>query len=414
MISTGTDIKPLEILLFLRKVKSANFFEQMKGRGTRVVDDESFAQVTPHVPGGKTHFVLVDAVGVYVSAKTDEQPLEKQPTVPLQKVLTDVALGRWRRKPELLPTLLTRLSRVQRRLNKPGMERAAEALRQASGGKDLRGIIVDLSNALDPDECLRKAQEETGLEEPGAVARKAAAEHLASVALLPFDLPEFRAALLDVQARDEQVIDTTSKDVLLNAGWNIQARDAARRTVTSFHAYIAANRDAITALQIFYSQPRRTPLTEETVRQLAEAIAAPPLHLTTDKLWQAYEALQPARVRQGTSSKRTLADLVALLRYTMVHETDEEALLEPYRATTERRFADWLARQTQLRGEPFNEDQLKWLELIRDTIANSLTIERQDFEFGQLFKFGGWGRANKVFGGGLNPLLQDLNKELAA
>lgn len=414
MVSTGTDIKPLEILLFMRKVKSANFFEQMKGRGTRVIDDESFAQVTPNVPSGKTHFVLVDAVGVYESAKTNEPPLEHEPRVPLQKVLNDIALGRWRRKPELLPTLLTRLSRVQRRMSKPGMASAAEHLRQTSGGKSLSTIIMDLSNALDPDVCMREAQTATACDEPSAVALREACERLASVALLPFDQPEFRAALLEVQARDEQIIDTISQDTLLDAGWNVQARDAARRTVISFREYIEANKDTITALQVFYSQPRRTPLTEETLRPLATALALPPLNLTTDKLWQAYEALNPARVRQGNNPQRTLADLVALLRYTMVYETDEQALLEPYRTTLERRFATWQATQEQRRGQPFDAEQRKWLALISDTIANSLTIERQDFELGQLAAQGGWGRANRVFAGALRPLLDDLNEELAA
>ncbi len=414
MISTGTDIKPLEILLFMRKVKSANFFEQMKGRGTRVIDDASFAQVTPNVPGGKTHFVLVDAVGVYESAKTDEPPLEREPRVPLEKVLTDIAHDRWKRKADLLPTLLTRLSRVQRRLSKPGMERAAEAVRQASGGKDLHTIIVELSHALDPDVCLRAAQAATGLEEPGAVALREAREHLASAVLLPFDRPEFRKALLDVQARDEQLIDTISQDALLDAGWNVQARDAARRTVTSFREYIEANRDTITALHIFYSQPRRAPLTEPTLLALADALALSPLHLTSDILWQAYETLNPARVRQGNNPKRTLADLVALLRYTMVYETDEQALLEPYRITLERNFATWQAQQEQRRGQPFSEEQCQWLELMRDIIANSLTIEREDFELGLLYQRGGWGRANRVFNNQLGPLLDDLNKEFAA
>jgi len=38
MIATGTDVKPLECLLFMRDVKSRNYFEQMKGRGTRTLD----------------------------------------------------------------------------------------------------------------------------------------------------------------------------------------------------------------------------------------------------------------------------------------------------------------------------------------------------------------------------------------
>ncbi len=316
MISTGTDIKPLEILLFMRAVKSANFFEQMKGRGTRVIDDEEFSQVTPNVPGGKTHFVLVDAVGVYESAKTDEQPLEREPAVPLKKVLNDVTLGKWKHNPDLLSTLLSRLSRLHRRLQKPGMENAAEKLRQLSGGKDLHSIIQALDRAIDPDERLQEAQAATGQQEPSAVALREAMLRLASKAVEPFDRPELREALITVQARDEQVIDTVSKDSVLSTGWDIQAREAARQTVTSFRQFIEEHKDEITALQIFYSQPRRAALTENDLKQLSEAIAAPPLGLSTDKLWQAYETLSPDRVHK--SAKRQLTDLVSLLRYTMI------------------------------------------------------------------------------------------------
>jgi type I restriction enzyme R subunit len=413
MISTGTDIKPLEILLFMRKVKSAGFFEQMKGRGTRVIDSEAFAQVTPNVAAGKTHFVLVDAVGVYESAKSDEPTLDREPRVPLRKVLDDVALGRWRRDPNLLSTLMARLGRLQQRLRKPGMERSAAQIRQ-SAGKDLHAIITELAEALNPDTWQLAAQEATGEQEPGQKALAEARTRLAQAALLPFDNPDLRAALLAVQARDEQVIDTISRDELLTIGWNVQAREAARATVSSFRDYLVAHKDEITALQIFFSQPRRTPLTEEMVNELAAAIQAPPLGLTSERLWQAYEALDPARVRQGANPRRTLADLVALLRYTMVYESDAQATLEPYSEIVARRFADWLSTQEARRGQPFDAEQRHWLTLIRDTIASSLTIEQEDFRYGPLAQQGGWGRANRAFNGQLRPLLDDLNQELAA
>ncbi len=414
MISTGTDIKPLEILLFMRSVKSANFFEQMKGRGTRVIDDEEFRQVTPNVPGGKTHFVLVDAVGVYESAKTDEPPLEREPFVPLQKILNDIAVGRWRRNPNLLPTLVSRLSRLNRRLTKPGMERMAATICQTSGGKDLHSIILDLARALDPDERLRTAQTATGQSEPSALAMKAAADRLASEAVQPFDKPELRETLLNLQARDEQLIDTVSKDKVLSSGWDMQAREAARQTVTSFRQFLEAHKDEIIALQIFYSQPRHTFLTEDNLNQLAEAIAAPPLGLTTDKLWQAYETLHPDRVQKSTNTKHLLTDLVSLLRYTMVHDTDENATLEPYREIVERRFALWLEEQEQRRGVAFSQEQREWLELIRDVIANSLTIEREDFRYTPFIEHGGLGKASELFGNNLVSILQELNERLAA
>jgi type I restriction enzyme R subunit len=94
MIATGTDIKPLEIVMFMREVKSRNFFEQMKGRGVRVISDSDLQAVTPNeereghtVPISKTHFVIVDAVGVTENELQDSQPLERQPTVSFDRLL---------------------------------------------------------------------------------------------------------------------------------------------------------------------------------------------------------------------------------------------------------------------------------------------------------------------------------------
>ena len=92
MIATGTDIKPLEIVFFMRSVRSKNFFEQMKGRGVRVVSETEMEQVNPGVKR-KTRFVIVDAVGVCESDKTESRPLEKKPTVSFDKLLDAVALG---------------------------------------------------------------------------------------------------------------------------------------------------------------------------------------------------------------------------------------------------------------------------------------------------------------------------------
>ena len=414
MISTGTDIKPLEILLFMRAVKSANFFEQMKGRGTRVIDDEDFRKVTPNVPEGKTHFVLVDAVGVYESTKTDEPPLEREPTIPLKKVLEDIAQDKWRRRPELLSTLMARLVRLNKRLQKPGMEREAAIVRQASGGKELQHIIQDLAHALDPDVQLAAAQEATGNSEPSAVARKTAIERLAREALAPFDNPDLRQTLLDIQTRNEQLIDNVSKDVVLESGWNVQAREAAREAVTSFRQFIETHKDEITALQIFYNQPRSKPLKPRDLKELASAIAAPPLGLTTDKIWQAYETLNPERVRKSTDSRHLLTDLVSLVRYAMIYDTDEQATLEPYQETINQRFATWLVEQEQRRGAPFSEDQRQWLEYMRDIIASSLSFEISDFELQPFSRYGGLSHASELFGDDLSTIIQELNERLAA
>jgi len=84
MIATGTDVKPLECLLFMRDVKSKNYFEQMKGRGTRTLDHDALKKVSPSAQSAKTHYVIVDAIGVTKSLKTASQPLITKPSVPLK------------------------------------------------------------------------------------------------------------------------------------------------------------------------------------------------------------------------------------------------------------------------------------------------------------------------------------------
>jgi type I restriction enzyme R subunit len=94
MIATGTDVRPLEIVFFMRDVHSRLLFEQMKGRGARVLVTETELQ-RRHAGcrNRRTHFVIVDAVGVTDHPLVETRPLERQPHVPLEKLLEAVALG---------------------------------------------------------------------------------------------------------------------------------------------------------------------------------------------------------------------------------------------------------------------------------------------------------------------------------
>src|SRR6185312_2684921 len=109
MIATGTDVKPLECLVFLRDVRSRVYFEQMKGRGTRVLSPTDLQAVSGAEATAKTHFVIVDAVGVCESDKTESRPLERKPSVSFDRILLGVALGK--RDEDTLTTLAGRLAR---------------------------------------------------------------------------------------------------------------------------------------------------------------------------------------------------------------------------------------------------------------------------------------------------------------
>ncbi len=317
MISTGTDIKPLEVLLFMRSVKSQGFFEQMKGRGTRTIDDDEFQSVTRDARS-KTHFVLVDAVGVYERLKTDDPSLERKRSLPLKAVLEDVALGKWRRDEDLLYTLAGRLGRLTKRLT----EQEEEKIKAASGGRGVHELAKGLIEALDPDKQFEAAKAalaqdaaELPYTRPDDRAVEATALRLIKEAVAPFNNPDLRETIVQAQQRDDMIIDEVSMDKVLVSRMDVQAREQAQKAITTFRQFMEQHRDEITVLQIIYSRPRHAPLRFEDVRQLADAIAAPPLGLSTDKLWQAYETLDRSRVRAGrTNMKRVLTDLVSLVR----------------------------------------------------------------------------------------------------
>ena len=111
MIATGTDVKPIEVLIFLRDVKSELYFEQMKGRGARTISPEKLREVTPDADA-KTRFVLIDAVGVSESLKTISQPLERDRVISFDRLVDEIAAGR--RDDDAFATLAARLSALDR------------------------------------------------------------------------------------------------------------------------------------------------------------------------------------------------------------------------------------------------------------------------------------------------------------
>ena len=400
MISTGTDIRPLECLLFMRDVKSSVYFEQMKGRGTRTISSTDLNAVTPDSTH-KTHFVIIDAVGVCESDKTDSRPLERKRSVPFDKLVMSVALGA--RDEDSLTSLAGRLARLDMEIDdKERMEIEATV-----GGRSLRQIINVLFDAVDPDKQLEKAKEIFETDSPTAEQVKEASEELVKDACAPFDDPTFRNTVIDVKKRSEQIIDTVSKDVLVFAGGDEQAASKARFMVDSFKRFIEDNKDELTALQIIYSKPfGQRHLTYEAIKQLAEAIRKPPYNLTPELLWLAYEQLEKSKVK-GAGPQKLLTNIVSLVRFT-IGTVD---VLEPFAETVNQRFNDWLAQQEQ-QGRRFTPEQLEWLNMIKEHIATSLTIGIEDFENVPFNQKGGAIKANKLFGQELNKVLEELNTVL--
>lgn len=405
MIATGTDIRPLEIVLFLRAVKSRNFFEQMKGRGVRVIPPADFQQVTPDATN-KDRFVLVDCVGVCESDLIDTQPLEKKRTMSFEKLLQAVSYGNT--DPELLSSLASRLARIDRKIGEPDRE----ALKKAAGGVSLKHLTAGLVEALDPDRQVEAARAAEGLppeaEPTETQVRKAATVLLAEAAKPVATNPDLRNALLEVQKTLDQTIDHVSQDEVLEAGYSEAAREKAHALVTSFEEFLAEHRDEITVLQVLYSRPYRKRLKPEDVKALVDLLKAPPRSWTPETLWRAYETLEKDKVR-GAGARRLMTDVVSLVRFAL----HQEGELVPFRERVEAKYRAWLASQ-ETRGVVFTPEQRQWLDDIRDHIAGNLAIEMDDFDYVPFNAKGGAGKVYQLFGAKLPGLLEELNEVLAA
>jgi type I restriction enzyme R subunit len=383
MIATGTDVRPLECVFFMRAVKSRTYFEQMKGRGVRVIDEADFRSVTPDARA-KDRFVIVDAVGVTEIDLSDTQPLDRQPTVPLERLLKQLAFGG--RDLDLVSTVAGRIARLDRQLTKDDRGELEEL-----AGMPLR----DLTRAL-----VEAVEAATERPEEAKEVLDAAVEPLAAN-------PKLRERLVDVRRSYEQTLDEFSQDTVIAAGYSLDGAERARQTAASFRRFIEEHKDEITALQILYSRPYRERLTFEEIKELAHAIGRPPYQWTPEKLWQAYEALERSKVRGAGG--RVLTDLVSLVRFALEQEDE----LVPYPERVEERFRAWLLQQENA-GRTFTPAQLAWLERIRDHVAASLAISPDDFDYTPFVEQGGIGKAYELFGDELTPLLDELNEALVA
>ena len=403
MIATGTDVKPLEIVFFMRSVRSRGYFEQMKGRGVRVISETEMEQVNPGIKR-KNRFVIIDAVGVCEQDLTDSRPLEKKRTVTFEKLLDAVALGN--REPEVLESLAGRLVRLEKRFD----EALASEVRTIAKGQTLCEIAQTLLASTNPDNVEAKAKEgKDQYFQPTDKDLQSAQAKLMQEAVAPLaSNPALRQLLIKVHQASEQVIDVITRDRVLFAGASQQTTQNAEQVTKSFRDYIEKHKAEITALQLLYSRPYRHRLTEPMLKELEKKLREQHAAWTEDRLWDAFAAVAPKKVK-GRSQAGRFADLVALVRFAL----EREQVLEPFAQTVNQRFIEWIERNIA-KDVMFTPEQRAWLELIRDHIATAISIEPEDFNYAPFSQRGGLGKAHQLFGSELPKLLDELNEVLAA
>ena len=412
MIATGTDVKPLEVLLFMRDVKSVNYFEQMKGRGTRTINNDSL-QMVSRTAKSKTHFVIVDAIGATKSKKTDSRPLERQPTVPMKDLLGAVSMGV--ADEDLFLSLANRLIRLEKQIT----EKEKDKLLEFSGGKNLKQITKELITAYDQDEIDNKAQLEIDKipvqdRTPALIdeAKKIAQEELVRQAASTFN-GELNDYLDNVRREHEQIIDSVNIDTVTKSEWDTTSVDKATVIVKDFSEYLELHKDEIKALSIFYNQPyNRREITFKMIKEVFDKLTLEKPMLAPDYVWNAYATLEDVKnkSRTGPQPKDELTALVSLIRRACGIDSE----LKAFDKTIDENFKNWIFKQNAGQHNRFTNEQMDWLRMIKDHVVSSYHIELDDLDYTPFDSQGGRGKMYQLFGNEMNEIINELNEVLAA
>ena len=404
MIATGTDVKPIECLVFMRDVRSKNYFEQMKGRGTRTLGKDDLQKVSPSATENKDHFVIVDAVGVTKSRKTDTRPLERKPTVSMKELMMNVAMGA--KDEDTLTSLANRVVRLNSQMTAKERTDFVEKVGLSAGN-----VAQRLLDAFDIEVIARKAgidlSDDHEPDEQEQAKLQGAKTALIAEAVKPFQNADTRNYIENVRRSHDQLIDAVNIDSVVYAGYDADKQANADRIISTFRQFIDENKDEILALRILYDQRYKDrPMAIEKLKELYEKLKAK--NVTVERLWDCYSIKAPEKVAaRGTTAK--LADLISIIRYEMGYVGN----LTPFADRVNYNFMQWTLR-CNAGAVHFTDEQMEWLRLIKDHIASSLSVQPSDLELNPFDRKGGLGKFYEVFGDRYEAVLMEMNVELVA
>lgn len=383
MIATGTDIKPLEVLIFMRDVKSQMYYEQMKGRGVRSININDLKSVTPNATG-KTHFYLIDAVGVTESQKSLSQPLERKRNLSFKKLLENIAKGA--SDDDTLSTLALRLSIIETKLS----EEDNKNLLELTKAKSLVNISNEILNSIDLDFTEGKSDEEI--------------LKIKDEALKPFNSPHFREFLINICSKTSIYVDELAVDEVINSEHSVEN---ANITIKNFREFININKDELDALSIIYNNSyKNRKLTYKSIDELNQKLKNENLYISD--IWRAFAFTEKNKVKLIKNPEKQLTNLIQLVRFVLGQDKE----LQDFSSIANSRFNLWRGRQIK-KGITFSEEQDRFLEIIKDNIISNACIEVDDIQ-NMCYDEGGIFKAKKLFGENLEPLLEDIYLSLVS
>lgn len=410
MIATGTDIKPLEVLIFMRDIKSSAYYEQMLGRGARSISNEDLQEVTPNADS-KTHFYVVDAIGVTESEKHHTRVLEQKHYMGFKELLNEL------REPnpakEILTSFASRLIRITNKLDEADIEILQsfipeldislndEAENKSDDKQNLtkpQSLNTIASKILNLADELEIEDELEPLDEKNSAQKESPSKEILKI----FHNEKFTNKLLEFAQKSKLYIDIAGKDELIEADFS---KEKSQNLISDFTQFILQNKDEITALEIIYSQNyAKRHLTYELINELSKKLRAENFYI--NKLWNAYTMLDSKKVAKCKNPTKNLTNIIQLVRFALGYDK----ILQDFSNLANSRYNLWLGRCIN-KGIEFSKEQLEFLELIKDYIAMNGCVILKDIQ-SICEDRGGIYRAKVIFKEDLDSILEELNLAL--
>ena len=297
LVATGTDVKPLEVLIFMRDVNSESLYVQMKGRGVRTITDDALRNVTPNADS-KDIFYLVDAIGVTEHVKNSQAP---EPTdgvnISLEKLLEQITHGYL--PDDNLRLLAARLARIN---SKSTEEQRSEFTDLA--GMEMKEIASNIYEAFENGSLAAAPFESSN--QPNEL-RKALVQPLALH-------EKARKFLLILNAGFVKILQP-GRDTLISTGFSVEN---AQETITKFEEYVQTHRDEEEALRII-AENTGEPITYAMLEDLKKKFLAANSQFSIDNLWHSYKVVNQDTVIpfKDATEKEALTNLIQLVRFSL-------------------------------------------------------------------------------------------------
>lgn len=345
MLTTGVDIPKLENIVFIRPVKSRILFEQMLGRGTRLMPEIN-----------KTHFTVFDCVGIleYFKNATDftADPPDK-PTRTISEVVGAIYGNKDREYN--VKCLVRRLQRVEKNVSNDGREMFGSYI----PGGDISGFAASLPEKLKKDwaQTMKVLRDEGFLD-------------------LMENYPRAKQPFLVAETKE----DSAESQFIFRS---IDGKEyKPEEYILQFERFVKKNPEHIEALKILLEKP--SDFTTKELNELRAKLSKRPERFTEENLRKAYH--------------NSLADIINIVR----HAGKGDRLLPAFERVDN-------AMAMIKKGNKFTPAQEKWLELIRNHLVENLIIEQNDFKYPPFSRYGSWKKADEVFEGMLPKLLTKIN-----